>query len=373
MANVKLNLIKKAYGATVVIPNLNLEIDDKEFIVLVGSSGSGKSTLLRLIAGLEETTSGTIEVNGEDITKSDPSDRDMAMVFQSYALYPHMTVAKNMSFALEMRKVPTHEITTSVTNAIKMLGLDGLEDRKPSQLSGGQRQRVAMGRAIVRKPSLFLFDEPLSNLDAKLRSKTRLEIRQLHDRLAATSIFVTHDQVEAMTMADRIVLLNYGEIQQVGTPNELYYHPVNKFVAGFIGSPEMNFFSGEINIAEGRISFNSNIKWDLPASQEIIRRLTEKNLTSNKITLGIRPEHFKISYETSHNDTIVKVVAVEFSGHDLYITGDLEGRKISIRTSSLENSDRKNRLKIGSQISILPILDCWHIFDEVSGQNIGTK
>lgn len=249
MSNVTLKGVKKIYDKKVVIDNIDLEIQDKEFIVLVGASGCGKSTILRMIAGLEEITDGEILIGDKKVNNIPPKDRDIAFVFQSYALYPHMTVRENIAFGLKMRKVPKEEIEKKVLEAAKILDLTEYLDRKPKQLSGGQRQRVALGRAIVRNPKVFLMDEPLSNLDAKLRVQMRAEIKKLHEKLQTTFIYVTHDQTEALTMGDRIVVLDKGIIQQVDNPEEIYNNPQNMFVAGFVGSPQMNFISGE-NISE---------------------------------------------------------------------------------------------------------------------------
>jgi multiple sugar transport system ATP-binding protein len=268
MGSITLKQVTKNFDDVNVIKPLDLEIKDGEFIVFVGPTGCGKSTLLRMIAGLEDTTSGNIEIDGQDATHTPPAKRGLAMVFQSYALYPHMSVRNNIAFPLKRAKVSAAEIETKIANAAKILNLTDYLDRKPGQLSGGQRQRVAIGRAIVRQPSAFLFDEPLSNLDASLRVNMRLEISELHKSLATTMIYVTHDQVEAMTMADRIAVFNGGIIEQVGTPLELYQHPVNKFVAGFIGSPKMNFI-------------------DIPNGD-----------TNGAPSLGVRPEHFIISQDT---------------------------------------------------------------------------
>ena len=265
MGNIVLRKVNKSFGATQVIPGIDLVIDDGEFVVFVGPSGCGKSTLLRLIAGLEDTTSGMIEIDGRDVTREAPAKRGLAMVFQSYALYPHMTVKKNIAFPLRMAKMPEEQIEKKVAEAARVLNLTNYLERRPGQLSGGQRQRVAIGRAIVREPSAFLFDEPLSNLDAALRGTMRLEISELHHQLKTTMIYVTHDQVEAMTMADKIVVLNAGNIEQVGSPMELYHKPDNLFVAGFIGSPKMNLIGGA----------------------------TAKEYDAE--TMGIRPEHIAIS------------------------------------------------------------------------------
>jgi multiple sugar transport system ATP-binding protein len=265
MGNIVLKKVNKSFGATQVIPGIDLDINEGEFVVFVGPSGCGKSTLLRLIAGLEDTTSGTIEIDGRDVTGEAPARRGLAMVFQSYALYPHMTVKKNIAFPLKMAKMPEDQIEKKVTEAARVLNLTNYLERRPGQLSGGQRQRVAIGRAIVREPSAFLFDEPLSNLDAALRGTMRLEISELHQQLKTTMIYVTHDQVEAMTMADKIVVLNAGNIEQVGSPMDLYHRPDNIFVAGFIGSPKMNLVGGATAQPYG------------------------------VTTMGIRPEHLGIS------------------------------------------------------------------------------
>ncbi|WP_213953688.1 MULTISPECIES: ABC transporter ATP-binding protein [unclassified Variovorax] len=284
MAEVLLSTVQKRFGAVNVIHGLDLHIPDGEFVALVGPSGCGKSTLLRMIAGLENVTQGSIRIGGRDVTDLDPKDRDIAMVFQNYALYPHMTVAVNMGFSLEHRGRPKAEIAERVRWAADILGLSQLLDRYPRQLSGGQRQRVAMGRAIVRDPQVFLFDEPLSNLDAKLRIVMRGEIKGLHQRLKTTTVYVTHDQVEAMTMADRIVVLNAGRVEQVGTPLELFDRPANQFVAGFIGSPAMNFISGRCTpqgfAAAGLL---------LPMDGSVIEAHAGRDATC-----GIRPEHFEI-------------------------------------------------------------------------------
>ncbi|HET8729088.1 MAG TPA: sn-glycerol-3-phosphate ABC transporter ATP-binding protein UgpC, partial [Alphaproteobacteria bacterium] len=255
MASVTIDRVHKSYGSIEVLKGVDLDIEDGEFVVLVGPSGCGKSTLLRMIAGLEEITGGAIAIGDRVVNDVAPKDRDIAMVFQSYALYPHMTVASNMGFSLELRRRARDFIGEQVGRAAGILGLDGLLSRLPRELSGGQRQRVAMGRAIVRQPSVFLFDEPLSNLDAKLRVQMRTEIKALHHELRTTSVYVTHDQVEAMTMADRIVVMHDGIMQQVGTPLEIYDRPVNRFVAGFIGSPGMNFLDGDVAVRDGAPRF----------------------------------------------------------------------------------------------------------------------
>ncbi|SIQ31342.1 sorbitol ABC transporter ATP-binding protein /mannitol ABC transporter ATP-binding protein [Rhizobium sp. RU20A] len=293
MGKIILKNVTKSFGATTVIPDINLTIDDGEFVVFVGPSGCGKSTLLRLIAGLEDTSSGVIEIDGRDVTAEAPAKRGLAMVFQSYALYPHMSVRNNIAFPLKMAKTDPAIIEKKVTDAARILNLTAYLDRRPGQLSGGQRQRVAIGRAIVREPSAFLFDEPLSNLDAALRGTMRLEISELHQTLKTTMIYVTHDQVEAMTMADKIVVLNAGRIEQVGSPLDLYNKPDNLFVAGFIGSPRMNF---------------------IPAAKAGI---------SDAHTVGIRPEHIRISGEAGTFRGTVGVA--EHLGADTFLHVNVDG------------------------------------------------
>ncbi|MCD1635511.1 ABC transporter ATP-binding protein [Martelella mediterranea] len=293
MGSIRLEKVSKHFGEHAVIPSIDLEINEGEFVVFVGPSGCGKSTLLRLIAGLEDVTSGRILIDGEDATDKPPAKRRLAMVFQSYALYPHMSVRNNIGFPLKMADVDKAEIDRKVEDAAKILNLTDYLDRKPRALSGGQRQRVAIGRAIVRNPECFLFDEPLSNLDAALRVNMRLEITELHQQLDATSIYVTHDQVEAMTMADKIVVLRAGNIEQVGSPLELYRKPANLFVAGFIGSPKMNFVTGKD--AEG---YNAH-------------------------TIGVRPEHLTLSTESG--TWRGKVVVAEHLGSDTFLHIDVDG------------------------------------------------
>jgi multiple sugar transport system ATP-binding protein len=289
-ANVVLERVVKRYeGGVVAVKSIDLAIKAGEFVVLVGPSGCGKTTTLRMIAGLEDITEGTLKIGERVMNDVAPRDRDIAMVFQSYALYPHMTVRENMAFGLELRKMPKDEIAARVAEAAKTLGLSDLLERKPKALSGGQRQRVAMGRAIVRQPSVFLFDEPLSNLDAKLRVQMRLEIASLHRRVGATMVYVTHDQVEAMTLADRIAVMSMGELQQFDTPMNVYLKPRNKFVAGFIGSPAMNFIEGALSTEGGRATFTCP-GLALPLSDEHAARLSGRSVTG-PVTLGVRPQH----------------------------------------------------------------------------------
>jgi len=290
MATVELHQIKKSFGDVAVIHGVDLTINEGEFVVFVGPSGSGKSTLLRMIAGLETVTEGDVLIDGEDVTFAEPSERGIAMVFQSYALYPHMNVFNNMAFNLRLSKLSKSEVHDRVHEAARILRLEDLLDRSPAQLSGGQRQRVAIGRAIVRKPKVFLFDEPLSNLDASLRVQMRLEIERLHRELDATMIYVTHDQVEAMTLADRIVVLDNGKLQQVGDPLELYKQPNNEFVGGFIGSPKMNFLDGVVISSKGK---TSEIKLDVDENSKLKPAIDGLN-ENETIRVGVRPEVVKV-------------------------------------------------------------------------------
>jgi multiple sugar transport system ATP-binding protein len=321
MSSVDLRNIHKAYGNVEVIHDLSLSIDDGEFLALVGPSGCGKSTLLRMIAGLEEITDGDILIGGEVVNAMTPRERNIAMVFQSYALYPHMTVRQNMGFNLKLSGLPRDAIEVKVAEAARMLDLSDLLDRKPSQLSGGQRQRVAMGRAVVRDPAVFLFDEPLSNLDAKLRVQMRSEIKALHQKVATTAVYVTHDQIEAMTLADRIVVLNAGRIEQVGTPLELYRSPANIFVAGFIGSPAMNFLGAEIEAGgdapRARLADGTTIA--LPATARVS--------AGQKVTLGLRPEYLAPKADGS----VIKgqTVLVEPTGAQTHLVIDLAGQHVT--------------------------------------------
>ncbi|WP_277961791.1 sn-glycerol-3-phosphate ABC transporter ATP-binding protein UgpC [Pseudomonas sp. RIT-To-2] len=291
MATLKIKNLKKGFEGLAIIKGIDLQVNDKEFVVFVGPSGCGKSTLLRLIAGLEEVTSGTLELDGRDITQVSPAKRDLAMVFQTYALYPHMTVRKNMSFALDLAGADKAEVQRKVGEAARILELEPLLERKPKQLSGGQRQRVAIGRAIVRNPKIFLFDEPLSNLDAALRVQMRLELARLHKELQATMIYVTHDQVEAMTLADKVVVLSAGRIEQVGSPLELYHHPANLFVAGFLGTPKMGFLKGKVSRIDSQ-----GCEVELAAGTRVSLPRSNANLSvGSEVTLGIRPEHLELA------------------------------------------------------------------------------
>ncbi|MEZ2126646.1 MULTISPECIES: ABC transporter ATP-binding protein [unclassified Sinorhizobium] len=323
MAGLKLNDVRKSFGHHAILHGIDLEVNEGEFVVLVGPSGCGKSTLLRLIAGLESVSSGQILIGDNDVTTASPGERGIAMVFQSYALYPHMTVARNLSFGLENLPMSRAEIDARVLEAARMLAIEPLLERRPKQLSGGQRQRVAIGRAIVRNPKLFLFDEPLSNLDAALRVQTRGEISRLHKRLGATMIYVTHDQIEAMTMADRIVVLNGGRVEQVGTPLELFETPANKFVAGFIGSPQMNFFEGTLaGTGQG------NVAVDVPGFGRLnIAAELEGAATGQAVILGVRPSHFQLAKGDRVGGQPIRfdVDYAESIGTDTYIYGKVEG------------------------------------------------
>ena len=300
MAKIIMKDLKKIFGDNEVIPNANLEIKDKEFMVLVGPSGCGKSTMLNLIAGLEYASSGQIFFDNQDVTFMNPRDRNIAMVFQSYALYPHMNIYDNMAFGLKLSKTSKQEIDSRVQNAAKILQIENLLDRKPKQLSGGQRQRVALGRAIVREPSVFLLDEPLSNLDAKLRVEMRAQLIRLHKEVTTTMIYVTHDQVEAMSMADRITILNFGNVMQVGTPFDVYYYPDNVFVAGFIGSPQMNFIQTSVTMTNGKPSVEIQGQF-LPLTEERADAVQQflGGSTTKDIVLGVRPEHLYAGFTDS--------------------------------------------------------------------------
>jgi multiple sugar transport system ATP-binding protein len=321
MARVLLDNVTKVFeGGVVAVNSVTLDITDKEFMVIVGPSGCGKTTMLRMIAGLEEITGGTVKIDDRKVNDIPPKDRDIAMVFQNYALYPHMTVFENMAFGLKLRKIPKDQIEERVRKTADMLGIEQLLDRKPKALSGGQRQRVAVGRAIVRKPKAFLFDEPLSNLDAKLRVTTRAELKALHRRLCTTSIYVTHDQAEAMTLGDRICVMYNGVIQQVAAPMKVYDSPVNRFVAGFLGTPSMNFFNGQVQFRNGSGYF-------VIGNQEILLASRMKNMLTEyngkDMVLGIRPEHLMLASEhgQTKNGIDSKVVVIEPLGDrmDVYL------------------------------------------------------
>ncbi|HEX2556294.1 MAG TPA: sn-glycerol-3-phosphate ABC transporter ATP-binding protein UgpC [Microvirga sp.] len=355
MASVTIRDLRKSFGALEILKGVTLSVEDGEFIVLVGPSGCGKSTLLRMIAGLEGITGGTIEIGGRIVNELEPRDRDIAMVFQSYALYPHMTVRQNMAFNLKLRGEPETAIAEKVGGAAQILDLDTLLARYPRQLSGGQRQRVAMGRAIVRKPQLFLFDEPLSNLDAKLRVQMRIEIRRLHQSLAATSVYVTHDQVEAMTMADRIVVMNKGRIEQVGTPLELYDRPANRFVAEFIGSPAINLLEGTVEEAGGRrgLRVAPGLTIELPPGSAAA--------AGSRLLAGFRPEHLSPLHDGPIRGD---VQIVEHLGPETFIYADVEGRQLCCRTG------RETPARAGVPMAFAVDAAHLHLFDPQSGARL---
>ena len=361
MATVTFDHMYKRYGEDVVAVNdLNLEIGDGEFICLVGPSGCGKTTALRCVAGLEEISDGQLRIGDRVVNNVAPKDRDIAMVFQSYALYPHMSVFDNLAFGLKLRKTKKEDIDRRVKEAAEILGLERFLDRKPKALSGGQRQRVALGRAIVREPSVFLMDEPLSNLDAKLRVQTRAEIARLHQRLGTTTIYVTHDQVEAMTMGDRIAVMRDGLLQQVGTPQELYDHPVNVFVAGFIGSPSMNFATTK---SEGKDLMFGGHKLELEGEQA---RAADSRPDGASVLIGFRPEHIEMAngQETSAVRIPATVDVVEYLGNDELIHAQAEGNEIV----ALLPSDKK--VAVGDRVDFAVPMEKLHIFDPDSEKTL---
>jgi multiple sugar transport system ATP-binding protein len=350
MASVALRQVRKSFGSTEVVRGVDVAIEDGEFCVLVGPSGCGKSTLLRMIAGLENITGGEIEIGGRVVNHVHPKERDIAMVFQNYALYPHMTVGANMGFSLALRGEAKALIAERVRTAAEILGLTPYLDRFPRQLSGGQRQRVAMGRAIVRDPQVFLFDEPLSNLDAKLRVAMRTEIKELHQRLKTTTVYVTHDQIEAMTMADKIVVMHDGRVEQVGAPLELYDRPGNRFVAGFIGSPAMNFLPARAD--ETGISFSSGVDFSLPSKAGVA--------AGRDIVVGIRPEHLEIAADGFE----AEVVVIEPTGSETQLFARVGGQEIAAVFRE------RHAFAPGQRIRLRPRADCVHLFDSSSGQRI---
>jgi|TARA_B100000530_G_scaffold124241_1_gene77680 multiple sugar transport system ATP-binding protein len=354
MAEVTIRDLKKSYDDLQVLHGLDIDIHDGEFVVLVGPSGCGKSTLLRMIAGLESISGGSIHINERLVNNLPPAERDIAMVFQNYALYPHKTVRGNISFSLRMKGLSKNDIEDRVQKAADILGLLPYLDRYPRALSGGQRQRVAMGRAIVRDPQVFLFDEPLSNLDAKLRVQMRTEIRELHQRLKTTTIYVTHDQIEAMTMADKIVVLQNGVIEQIGSPLDLYDNPANQFVAGFIGSPAMNFFTGDVEVHENKLVARLN-SGTLPLNE------TKHISAGQKIKIGIRPENLIIT------DSGISATAsvIEPTGPETHVVlRDIEGSEIT-----LVSRERRN-FEVGEKLHLTVKPSNMHIFDSENGNSI---
>ena len=353
MASVVVRDVRKAFGLASVIHGVTITIDDGQFVVLVGPSGCGKSTLLRMIAGLENITAGEIKIGDRVVNDLPPKERDVAMVFQNYALYPHMTVAANMAFSMKLRGAPKGEIEERVRGAADILGLSQLLERFPRQLSGGQRQRVAMGRAIVRDPQVFLFDEPLSNLDAKLRVQMRTEIKELHQRLKTTTIYVTHDQIEAMTMADKIVVMHDGRVEQIGAPLDLYDRPDNLFVAGFIGSPAMNMIKGRIRV-NGAASFEgaAGVKFSLGS--------VGSGNDGRPAVYGVRPEHFSLADDGAE----AEVQVIEPTGSELQVVAKLGGEEI------IAVFRERHQFKPGEKIRLKPDPRLVHLFDETTGKRL---
>ncbi len=357
MASLNLINLNKIYPNGVhAVKDVSIEIEDKEFVVLVGPSGCGKSTVLRMIAGLEEISSGELYIDDVMVNDMAPKDRDIAMVFQNYALYPHMSIYDNMGFGLKLRKMPKDQIKKNVDEAAKILGLEDLLDRKPKELSGGQRQRVALGRAIVRDPKVFLMDEPLSNLDAKLRVQTRAELSKLHLRLETTFIYVTHDQTEAMTMGTRIVVLKDGVVHQVADPETLYNSPVNRFVASFIGSPQMNFIEARITESNDTVSIGYK-GGSVELNPKKAAQLKEKGYTRKDVVLGIRPEHIDITAadDSEQYDALVEVI--ELLGSDTYLFLDIAGDAVIARVNPALN------VRVHDRVRVQFTLDKLHLFD----------
>ena len=358
MASVSFHNIEKAFGSTKVIHGISFEIQDGEFMVLVGPSGCGKSTLLRMLAGLEEISGGTIAIDGRPVNDVDSKDRDIAMVFQSYALYPHMSVRDNMGFSLRLRKADRNEIDTRVARAAKILNLDPYLDRFPRELSGGQRQRVAMGRAIVRDPKVFLFDEPLSNLDAKLRVQMRAEIKALHQRLKTTTVYVTHDQIEEITMADRIVVMHDGVIEQIGTPLELYDRPDNLFVAQFIGSPAMNIVKGTLRRTNGtaHVETPDGVHWPLGAGA---------GTDGQAVTYGVRPDHLELA-GNNHRSVPGEIVVVEPTGSETELVVRIGDAQMIVETHG------RPTLAPGDKVQFAVNPANVHLFDQSSGARLAS-
>ena len=353
MSSVAIRDVRKAFGSTHVIHGVNISINDGEFVVLVGPSGCGKSTLLRMIAGLENISGGEIRIGERVVNHVPPKERDIAMVFQNYALYPHMTVADNMAFSLKLRGAPKSEIESRVNRAAEILGLIPLLARYPRQLSGGQRQRVAMGRAIVRDPQVFLFDEPLSNLDAKLRVQMRTEIKELHQRLKTTTVYVTHDQIEAMTMADKIVVMHDGIVEQIGTPLALYDKPDNLFVAGFIGSPAMNVLNGTLKV-NGKAEFSGPGGVKLPVAD------APSGSDGRQVIYGVRPEHFVIADDGAETE----IQVVEPTGSEIQVVAKMGGQDI------VAVFRERHQFKPGEKIRLKPDPKLVHLFDASTGKRL---
>ncbi|MDO9414132.1 MAG: sn-glycerol-3-phosphate ABC transporter ATP-binding protein UgpC [Pseudolabrys sp.] len=355
MASVAIRDVRKSYGATAVIHGVDISITDGEFVVLVGPSGCGKSTLLRMIAGLENITGGQISIGDRVVNNLPPKERDIAMVFQNYALYPHMTVHANMAFSMKLRGAPKEEIDTRVRRAADILDLGPYLERYPRQLSGGQRQRVAMGRAIVRDPQVFLFDEPLSNLDAKLRVQMRTEIKELHQRLKTTTVYVTHDQIEASTMADKIVVMHDGIVEQIGTPLELYDKPANQFVAGFIGSPSMNFLQGTVRV-------NGSAVFEGPNGVQLPIGNAPASANGQAAVYGIRPEHFTLA----DDGTEAEIVVIEPTGSETQVFAKLGGEEV------VAVFRERHQFQPGEKIKLKPDPKLVHLFDAATGNRLNS-
>ena len=358
MAEVALRQVVKKYGDVEAVRAIDLDIPNNEFVVLVGPSGCGKSTTLRMIAGLEEITSGDISIGGQVVNDLPPKDRDIAMVFQNYALYPHMTAFDNMAFGLKLRKFSKAEIKQRVEHAARILDITELLERRPKALSGGQRQRVAMGRAIVRNPKVFLFDEPLSNLDAKLRVQMRTEIKRVHQKVKTTTVYVTHDQVEAMTLADRVVVMNQGRIEQIGTPHELYHHPRTRFVAGFIGSPAMNFIPCRLEQAGSSLRARVSDTIALPVPSD--REARYRSVASKEMVLGLRPEHLT---EPRHNgradgcDFDVTLDVVETMGMETMVFFTINGAEFCGRVEPTSVGDAGSKMRLHANVAHMHLID----------------
>ena len=372
MADLTLKGVKKIYdGGVTAVEDFNIDIKDKEFIVLVGPSGCGKSTTMRMIAGLEEITEGEISIGGTVVNNIAPKDRDIAMVFQNYALYPHMTVGENMAFSLKLRKTPKNVIAEKVNEAARILGIEDVLDRTPKALSGGQRQRVAIGRAIVRNPKVLLMDEPLSNLHAKLRNLMRAEIIKLRSKIDTTFIYVTHDQTEAMTLGDRIVVMSMGHVQQIGTPQEVFENPKNLFVAGFIGSPQMNFVDAKLMKENGKYAINicDKTKVVLPEDKQAI--LASKNVQEGDVTFGIRPDHLSISTQPRESDIEATIDVTELMGTTVHVHANAFGVDmiIILQTAAMDKQTRA-MIKAGETVRLAVNEDMVYAFSKEDESNL---
>nr|WP_308506397.1 sn-glycerol-3-phosphate ABC transporter ATP-binding protein UgpC [uncultured Agathobaculum sp.] len=371
MATVSLKGIKKVYDNQVTaVHDFDLEIQDKEFVVLVGPSGCGKSTTLRMVAGLEEISEGELQIDGRKVNDLASKDRDIAMVFQNYALYPHMTVYENMAFPLKLRKTSKAEIDRRVREAAEILDITEYLDRKPKALSGGQRQRVAIGRAIVREPKVLLMDEPLSNLDAKLRNQMRAEIIKLRHKINTTFIYVTHDQTEAMTLGDRIVIMKDGFIQQIGTPQQVFDHPANLFVAGFIGVPQMNFFDAQLVVRDNRYKVQL-LDAEMELNEPMQQRLRAANASEQPVTLGIRPEHITYGAPAGQHSFEGTVDVSEMMGSEIHLHINAGGRDVVLRVPTAELADEeRNSMCYGAKVRFAFRSDLIHLFDRETGMNL---